>query len=86
MPILVSQLPPAVDLLPSNLFRAAPEINSNQKVWRKPEGDKGVAVLQFLIQIFGRFPRPDHAALCFAEIDALFEHSRLGRRAKSATT
>ena len=42
--------------------------------------------LQFLVQIFDRFSRPDHTALCFAEIDALFEHSGLGRRAKSAAT
>jgi hypothetical protein len=28
-----------------------------------------------------RFPHPDHTALCFAEIDALFEHSRLERGA-----
>jgi hypothetical protein len=35
--------------------------------------------LQFLVQIFDRFSRPDHTALCFAEVDALFEYSRLGR-------
>src|SRR5207237_7562559 len=42
--------------------------------------------LQFPVQIFDQFSRSDHAAFCFAEIDALFEYSRLGRRAKSAAT
>ena len=40
--------------------------------------------LQFLVQIFDRFSRPDHTALCLAEIDALFGHSGLLRRPKSA--
>jgi hypothetical protein len=35
---------------------------------------------------FDRFSRPDHPALCLAEIDGLFEHARLARRAESAAT
>src|SRR6266850_1019971 len=35
---------------------------------------------------FDRFSRPDHIALCLAEIDGLFEHARLTTRAESAAT
>jgi hypothetical protein len=42
---------------------------------------RGKPAHQFTIHPFASCSRPNHTALCLAEIDALFEHSRLGRTA-----
>lgn len=50
MPVLVSQLPPAVDLLPPKLFRAAPEIKTPgirlRALWEKGDFTEIAAVMR----------------------------------------